>query len=654
MSQSKALSQRFFNSKIRSQNVSGKERWLGYMVGPCGALLFSAVMGTYLNVYYTDVLHFNELGLGTFLVIFPIISKIIDAITNVIMGYIIDRTHTRQGKARPWLLLSAPLLTVTGILLFVVPSGNITLQIIWVMLSYNLYYSVALTIYNMSHNLLVPLSTRNTAQRSVLAVFNNIATIMMSGILVALVFPMLIIPSLGTSKDLWITCMSILSCITLPLVFVEYYYTKERVTLEGGGVKQREVPYSLQLKAIFTDKYILILLGYFLFSTLTGQLKNIALPYYCNYVLGTYSDGITQTMVSVLGGIPMGIGIFAVWPLAKKFGKKNLTVVGFLIFSLGSLICCLAPTNMPTVLVGQFVKNMGSLPSAYVFMALFSDALDHMEWKNGFRCDGLAMSVYSTITTAVAGVVTGIFNGCLFDAGYHAPWIAESAAELPAVLEQIAAEGWTTQIDPALLKPLADGSYTVAVLQPEAVTTVLVLFFLGLEVVSGLVYAGMLSFITVEKTVDKKLVIIRARQRAAVEACGEVWVEPEVRAAEEQKQMDAEAEEVFRKELRERCEKKRLNYEAELAKHVEALRVKEEKQAEKERLSKIKAEEKAKKAAEKQAQKLAKLTPEQKQKRDARRLAQEKKDEARWQTEKAKGEAYYEKMQKALAAAEVK
>ena len=654
MSQSKALSQRFFNSKIRSQNVSGKERWLGYMVGPCGALLFSAVMGTYLNVYYTDVLHFNELGLGPFLVIFPIISKIIDAITNVIMGYIIDRTHTKQGKARPWLLLSAPLLTVTGILLFVVPSGNITLQIVWVMLSYNLYYSVALTIYNMSHNLLVPLSTRNTAQRSVLAVFNNIATIMMSGILVALVFPMLIIPSLGTSKDLWITCMSILSCITLPLVFVEYYYTKERVTLEGGGVKQREVPYSLQLKAIFTDKYILILLGYFLLSTLTGQLKNIALPYYCNYVLGTYSDGITQTMVSVLGGIPMGIGIFAVWPLAKKFGKKNLTVVGFVIFSLGSFICCLAPTNMPTVLVGQFVKNMGSLPSAYVFMALFSDALDHMEWKNGFRCDGLAMSVYSTITTAVAGVVTGIFNGCLLGADYHAPLIAESAAELPAVLEQIAAEGWTTQIAPELLKQLADGSYTVAVMQPEAVTTVLVLFFLGLEVVSGLVYAGMLSFITVEKTVDKKLVIIRARQRAEVEARGEVWVEPEVRAAEEQKKMDAEAEDAYRKELRERCEKKHLNYETELAKHVEALRKKEEKQAEKERLSKIKAEEKAKTAAEKQAQKLAKLTPEQKQKRDARRLAREKKDEARWQEEKAKGEAYYEKMQKALAAAEAK
>ena len=651
MSQSKALSQRFFNSKIRSQNVSGKERWLGYMIGPCGSLLFSAVMGTYLNVYYTDVLNLGTVWGGMFLVIFPIISKIIDAITNVIMGYIIDRTHTKQGKARPWLLLSAPLLTVTGILLFVVPSGNMTLQIIWVILSYNLYYSVALTIYNMSHNLLVPLSTRNTAQRSVLAVFNNIATIMMSGILVALVFPMLIIPSLGTSKDLWITCMSILSCITLPLAFLEYYYTKERVTLEGGETKQREVPYSLQLKAIFTDKYILILLGYFLFSTLTSQLKNISLPYYCNYVLGTYSDGITQTMVSVLGGIPMGIGIFAVWPLAKKFGKKNVSVAGFVLYALGSLICWLAPTNMVIVLAGQFIKNIGGLPCAYIFMSLFSDSFDHLEWKTGFRSDSLAMSIYSTISVVLIGVGMSVLNACLNASGYIPPINADTLEEAESIL---AANGWFSQLPIGDYHAAIDGTFTVGIAQPESTINVIAFLFVGLEVITGVISAILLSFVGVEKTLERKQQVIRARQRAAVEASGEAWVEPEVRAAEEQKQMDAEAEEAYRKELRERCVKKGLNYEVELAKHVEAVRAKEEKQAEKERLSKIKAEEKAKKVAEKQAQKLAKLTPEQKQKRDARRLAQEKKDEVRWQEEKAKGEAYYEKMQKALAAAEAK
>lgn len=156
------LSSPLLNSRVKSDEVKSSEKWLGYLLGPSGALLLNAVLATYLNVYYTDVLKLTTVWGGAFLTVFPIISKIIDAVTNVIMGYVIDHTKTAQGKARPWLLLSAPLLLISGILLFVVPQGNQTVQIIWVMLSYNLFYSFAYTIYNMSHNLMVPLSTRNT------------------------------------------------------------------------------------------------------------------------------------------------------------------------------------------------------------------------------------------------------------------------------------------------------------------------------------------------------------------------------------------------------------------------------------------------------------------------------------------------------------
>ena len=634
MTQANALSGRVWNSRVRSQNVTGTEKWLGYLAGPCGALLFNAVMATYLNVYYTDVL---GLG-GLFLVVFPVISKVIDAITNVIMGYVIDRTRTKQGKARPWLLLSAPLVAVTGVLLFVVPSGDDILQIAWVMISYNLYYSVAYTIYNMSHNLMVPLSTRNTAQRGVLAVFNNISTIMMSGIVVALVFPMAVMPALGTSKGLWIAVMSVLACISLPLVLVEYYFTKERVTAESSGQEEKKIPFALQLKAIFTDKYMLLLLGYFLLYTLTSQLKNVALPYYCNYVLGTYSDGITQTLVSVLGGIPMGIGIFAVWPLAKKFGKKNVTAAGFVIYAVGSAVCWMAPTNLPVVLVGQFIKNIGGLPCAYVFMALFADALDNLEWKNGFRCDGIAMSAYSVIITAAAGLVTGIFNGGLWAADYIAPETVEVMPALTDAIQKIITN--------------ADGTFSIIYNQPEAVTTVFILFFVGLEAIAGLVYAVMLLPVTVEKTVDKKLVIIRARQRAACEARGEVWAEPEVRAAEEQKRLDAEAEEYYRKELKERCQKKGLDYEAELQKHEDALRAKAEQQEAKERAGKEKAAKKAERLAQKREAKLAAMTPEQARRAQERKAARKARDEAAWQKEKAAGERVYQKMQAQLTAAE--
>lgn len=87
-------------SRITSENVSGKEKWLGYLLGPSGALLLNAVLGTYLNVYYTDVLNLTVICGGAFLFIFPIVSKIIDVITNVMMGFY-HRPHPYKTRQSP-------------------------------------------------------------------------------------------------------------------------------------------------------------------------------------------------------------------------------------------------------------------------------------------------------------------------------------------------------------------------------------------------------------------------------------------------------------------------------------------------------------------------------------------------------------------------
>ena len=478
----KLLENKIFDSRVKGDKVKASEKWLGYLVGPAGALLLNAVLATYLNIYYTDVLDLTHIWGGLFLTIFPIVSKIIDAITNVVMGYVIDRTKTKQGKARPWLLLSAPLVAISGVLLFTVPTASETVQVIWVMLSYNLFYSFAYTIFNMSHNLMVPLSTRNTTDRGGLSVFNQIATIMMSGILVALIFPMVIMPMLGVDKSKWIVMMSALSIVTLPLILLEYYFTKERVTEETQGSEEKNIPFKTQLKIVFSDKYFLIVIAYFFIYTFGSTMKNLGLVYYCNWVLGTYNDGITQMLVSVIGGVPMGIGIFAVWPLAKKFGKRNVTMWGFVLYAIGSLICWLVPNNLVVVLVGQFIKNIGGLPCAYVFMALFADTLDHLEWKSGIRCDGVAMSVYNVIACALIGIVTGIFNGLLGNSGYIAPKFDEMG--------------------------------NILTTQPEAAKSFITFAFVGLEVFTGIVLAVLLIFFSVEKTVGRKQAIIKARQGA--------------------------------------------------------------------------------------------------------------------------------------------
>lgn len=475
----KLLEAKMLQSKVHGDQVKTSEKWLGYLLGPAGALLLNAVLATYLNVYYTDVLKLTSVWGGVFLTVFPIISKVVDAITNFVMGYLIDHTHTVQGKARPWLLLSAPLLTISGILLFAVPSASTTVQAIWVMLSYNLFYSFSYTIFNMSHNLMVPLSTRDTTQRGGLSVFNQISTIMMSGILVALIFPMVIMPVIGVDKNKWIMLMSVLSIMALPLTLLEYYFTKERVTEETQEEANDSVSFKTQLKAIFTDKYMIIIYVYFLIYTFGSSIKNMSLVYFCNYVLGTYNDGKTQTMLSVIGGIPMGIGIFAVWPIAKKIGKRNATLAGFILYSIGSAICWIFSKNFTIMLIGQFIKNIGGLPCAYVFMALFADVLDHLEWKTGFRSDGTAMSIYNIIAVAMVGVCQGVFNGLLSHAGYVAPEIVNGQ--------------------------------TIAAVQSDAVQNVITFGFVGLEAVTGIIMAILLIFLNVEKGLDKKQREIKER-----------------------------------------------------------------------------------------------------------------------------------------------
>ena len=648
MSHTKFLTGRAWNSRIRSQNVTGKEKWIGYLLGPCGALLINSILGgTFLNQYWTDVLKIGGLWGGAFLVVFPLVSKILDAITNFIMGWIINRTKNKQGKARPYILLSAILVPLTGILMYVVPDMAPEWQAVWVLISYNLFFSFAYTIYNMSHSMMVPLSTRNSAQRGLLAVFNQVASVMVTGIIAALIFPMAILPIIGSDKTAWMSVMSVIAIAILPLMLLEYYYTKERVTAELDKAKTEKVPYLMQIKAVLTDKYMILLLVYCLIYTAGSTLKNSALVYYCNYVLGTYNDGITQMLISVIGGIPMGIGIFAVWPLAKKFGKKNVSVAGFILYAVGSAICWMVPRNMVVVIIGQFIKNIGGLPCAYIFMSLFSDTFDHLEWKTGFRSDSLAMSIYSTISVVLIGVGLSVLNACLNASGYIPPINVGSLSEAEAILAQ---NGWASQLPLDVYQQTIGGSFTVGIVQPESTINAIAFLFVGLEVFTGAVSAILLAFVGVEKTLKRKQDVIRERQKEACEAEGKTWVEPEIVMEEEQRLADEEAEVIFCRELKERCAKKGLDFEAELAKHTNALYARAEKQEKKERLAKEKAAEKERQSEEKRAAKLEKMTPEQRAAKSARDAARREREEAHWEREKAEGEASYRRMQEILKA----
>ena len=540
MSIDSLLKKPIFNSRIQSQNTTAKEKWLGYLAGPAGALLVNALLAQgFLNVFYTDELGMSSVFGGMFLVLFPILSKILDAVTNLIMGAVIDRTRTVQGKARPWLLISAPLVVICAILLYLVPTYASTgVKVIWIIVSYNLYYCFAFTMYNITHMMMVPLSTRNDMQRSKLAVFTNVANIAITGILVALLFPALVLPKIKGNIDAWVTFMSAAAIIMLPVMLLEYFYTKERVTLDLPQAESKDVhSFSEKIKVCMTTKNWWILVAFWLFYWVGQLTRSNAITYYANWVLGsTYADGTTQMLLNVIGGLPMGIGIFLVWPLSKRFGKTAVTATGFILCTIGDIICFLSPSSLPVVLIGQFILNMGIVPAAYVFPALMAGVFDEIEYRCGYRCDGVATSVINSMNTIAVGLSIGVFN--LLIRGY--------------------------------IQPVFDVSGSCITVQPDGVLRAIVWAFVGINVFIHAGLAVLLRFLDVEIKLPQMQRAIRQRQIDMCEKIGEEWIEPDDKARALKAELDAKALSDFQAELKNRCEKNpKLNYEKLLLEYTE-------------------------------------------------------------------------------------
>jgi Na+/melibiose symporter-like transporter len=161
---------------------------------------------------------------------------------------------------------------------------------------------------------------------------------------------------------------------------------------------------------------------YFLLFQFGGLIKNGSMGYYCYAMFNAESigeAGAYQGLLGLIGGIPIAVGMVIAWPIASKMGKRNSMILGFGLSVIGGLASFIDTTNFVIVCVGVVLKGVGSIPGMYVSLALLSDVLDHLEAKNGYRSDGLTMSIYSSIMVGLSGLGTGIVNLLLSRSGYN-------------------------------------------------------------------------------------------------------------------------------------------------------------------------------------------------------------------------------------------
>lgn len=542
MKQTSFFDRALTRTRIRSANVKPVESLLGYLVGPFCAMLANGIFTTYLTRYFRNVLFAEELASGSalagtvesFLTVFPILSAILIVIGNLVAGQLVERTRTKAGKARPWILLSAVLLAISSVLIFIQPSDDPTFKMIWLVIAYNLYYAVAFPLYNTANSTLTPLSTRNSNQRSVLASFVNMALLGAVGA-GSMVFPfllsILIKPemSLGTQRTFWMILFIIVAVITFLGTVMQYYFTRERVTEESMGQEQAEakprIGVGRQAKAAVGDRYFWIIIVFYFLYQFSGGIKNTSLNFYAE-ILATQSfptDSVTGVL-GIIGAVPMAVAVFFVAPLCNKFGKRPVCVIGMIVGVAGGVIAGVGYDNMVVASVGIALKCLGSAPAGYMILAMIADSLDHIEAKCGFRCDGLVMSVYSSIMIASTPVAQGI-TSALVGTG----------------------------------------------------TTGTVIAYIWIETVCYGLGAIILLFFNVEKYLKSDRETVLARQKAEAEAAGLEWIAPEERLRIEEEESERLAEAARIEELKARCEKKGLDFEAEEAKYQQKLEAKQAK-----------------------------------------------------------------------------
>ena len=543
-------------TKITSQNVKLQEMLIGYFVAPMGAMLANSIFGSYLSRYYSDVLGWTKFG--AFSALLPIVSVIFVIAGNLLIGQWIDKTRTSAGKARPYLLLSIPLLAAAIILMFMTPTGGSNIvQMGFIAVTYNLYYAIAYPCYYTAHSSMVSLSTRNSNQRGLLATLSNAGMVAAAGVGASIVVPILLQPFMFVTDDSgvidiaasygnWRILSIALALVTGIGILFEYWYTRERITEEemALGVQKETIPTSRHIQVCTKEKlWWMVILFILIFQA--GQLiKNTSMSYYARWMFSSVLDssnpesasGALMSTLGLIGGLPSAVGMVIAWPLASKLGKRRAIVIGLAFSFIGGLVAFINVHNFGIVCAGVVLKAIGIIPAQYVMLAVLSDVLDHLEAKHGFRSDGFTMSMYGAIMVGLLGLAIGIVNGVLSASGYDATLTKQSAGT----------------------------------------ETMIIVVYLMMDLISFVLSIICLAKMDVEKYAQEDHDAIIAHQKAAVLAEGGTWIEPEERARLEQEEADRKAEEARIAELKERCKKQGLSFEEEEKKYQEKLAYKKE------------------------------------------------------------------------------
>ena len=381
------------------QPISLREK-VSYGLGDVATCLIYGALGSLMMFFFTDIALLPAAAAGTLV----FVSRFFDAATDLGMGVVIDRTNTRFGKCRPWLLWMAIPWGVSSVLLFSVPGFGDTGRLVYAWLTYNLMTTIVYTAINMPYGALASMITRNQQERAMLSVYR--ASFGCISVFFVSTFTTTFVDWFGGGADGWQKTFMLFGAVSVGLFLLCFLGTRERVAVVPK--KDNTLTPARAVGALVRNKYwwimALINIGAASMSTLYGM--NL---YYARYVLNDL--GYTRPMM-LCATFSLMIVPFLCVPFIKRYGKRNVAFYGGAWLALAGqlVLIMLAEQSIAFLYAGLVMRGFGIAAITATKFGMITDSIEYGEYVTGLRTEGMINSgaaVGIKLGSAFSSVIIG-------------------------------------------------------------------------------------------------------------------------------------------------------------------------------------------------------------------------------------------------------
>ena len=457
---------------------AGLSEKIGYGFGDMSSSMFWKIFSYYLPFFYSNIFGLSLAHAGTLV----LVTKLYDAVSDPVMGLIADRTNTRWGKYRPYLLWIAIPFAVAGILAFFTPqTDNYTFKHVYAYVTYILMMTVY-TAINVPYGAMLGVMTDDSREKSVFSSFRMFFAFIGSFIAMGSFEPLLklrqsilgTLPAEWTLADStpadWTIAVSVIGIVCAVLFILSFVMTRERVTeaemakepVKENSNETAKTSVAEDLKALVANGPWWMLLGGGIAILLFNCVRGGAAAYYFADVLGTNAI-FTLALFLTVGEISQLVGVVVTVPVSEKIGKKATFLLVLVAVTILSIIVAFlpeTPAGMWALLVSQILICIAIGINSPLLWSMFADVADYSELKNGRASTGLIFSSSSMAQKFGAAFGSAIVLWVLMAFGYDnakgAVQTPEALATIKALISWIPAIGSAAGIAIMLGYPLTD------------------------------------------------------------------------------------------------------------------------------------------------------------------------------------------------------